>query len=205
MGICADSYLAYSKRFSLADVRSILQDGHVGIPNQIDPKATQSMIKDSVRVWEIPTQEFLESTLALCRNIVYGELQRTFAEWKNTLLQNRLMDICGSFLEQAMIEQRENVARFLRYEVQTPSTLNVEAITSASEKALAMLQSRRRENRVSNYLDQQDANVEKTPSRQSKSERSSKVTDAQIGSDPYSREVLAISVSTCCVLNSECS
>ena len=158
------------------------------------------MIKESVRIWELPTHDFLESTLALCRDVMFGELQKTFAEWKKTLLQDRLIEICGSFLDQAMTEQRENVARFLKYEVQTPRTLNDEAITTASEKALAVLQIRRRENRVSNFLDQQDASIERTPSRQSRADRMAKVTDAQIGPDPYSREVVAISVSMPCNL-----
>ena len=192
--------LAFSKNFSLADVRNILQGAHIrehmGLPNQIDPKATQLMIKESVKVWDVPTYRFLESTLALCRAVIFEELHKTFAEWKNTLFHDRTVEICESFLSHTMVEQRGLVARLLRYEEEMPMTFNVEAITTASEKALAMMQTRRHNHRASKYLDEQDANGERAASRQSRADRLAKVTVNEIGTDPYSQEVLAISVNT---------
>ena len=185
----------FSRRFSLADIRGCLQDGHIGLPNEIDPRATQFMIKDSVKGWQTPTQSFLDSTLALCQNTVFEQVQRTFTEWNNTTFYTRVTEICDAFLNRVMTEQSENVARFLKYETQKPVTLNVEAITDASEKALVMLQQKRREQRILAYIDQQDA-ADRTSSRLSRSDRVAKVSDAQLGPDPYSREVLAISVST---------
>ena len=152
------------------------------------------MIKDSVQIWQTPTQNFLDSTLALCQETIFGQLQKTFIEWNNTPFYNRIVEICDNFLNRAMTKQNENVARFLKYETQTPITLNVEAITDASEKALVMLQQKRREQRILAYIDQQDA-ADKTSSRLSRSDRMTRITDAQLGPDPYSREVLAISVS----------
>lgn len=190
----ANEDVAYSKSFRLPEIRNILQDAHIGLPNQIDPKATQNMIRQGVKVWEIPTQTFLDSTIALCRGTIFEELYNVFIEWRNTLFHHRIEEICGVFLEQAMTEQRENVARMLRNEIQRPMTLNVEAITTASEKALLVLQERRREYRAAQFLDQQDAGMDRTPSRQSKSDQLAKISDAQLGSDPWSQEILAISV-----------
>ena len=190
-----DRPLDFSKRFSLAEIRSSLQDGHIGLPNEIDPRVTQSMIKDSVQGWQTPTQSFLDSTLALFQDTIFEQLQKTFIEWNNTLFYNKVVEICDAFLNRAMTEQNENVAKFLKYETQTPITLNVEAITEASEKALVMLQQKRREQRILAYIDQQDA-TDRTSGRQSRSDRMTKVSDTQLGPDPYAREVLAISVST---------
>ena len=36
------------------------------------------MIKLSIKVWEIPTEKFLDSTLALCQETIFGELHRAF-------------------------------------------------------------------------------------------------------------------------------
>ena len=154
------------------------------------------MIKLSVKVWEQPTQNFLESTLALCQQTIFGELHKAFSEWKSTLFHQRTEDICGSFLENIMVDQRQIVARMLGWEIQKPMTRNVEAITAASEDALAMLQARRREYRASEYSYDQESSVDRTSSRQSKADRLAKVTDAQLGTDPYKQEILAISVST---------
>ncbi|KAL8797763.1 MAG: hypothetical protein Q9195_000115 [Heterodermia aff. obscurata] len=184
---------SYSKRFSLTEIRNTLQDAHIGLPNQIDPKTTQSMIKLSVKVWELPTQNFLESTLALCQQTIFNELHEAFSEWKSTLFHRRTEEICGSFLENIMVDQREIIMRMLGWEMQKPMTRNVEAITAASDDALAMLQARRREYRASEYLYSQESNIDKTSSRQSKTDRLAKVTEAQLGTDPYKQEVLAIS------------
>lgn len=154
------------------------------------------MIKLSVKVWELPTENFLESTLALCQQTIFSELHNAFSEWKSTLFHQRTEEICGSFLENVMIDQRQIVARMLGWEMQKPMTRNVEAITAASEDALAMLQVRRREYRASEYLYDQESSIDKTPSKQSKTDRLAKVTDAQLGTDPYKQEILAISVST---------
>ena len=188
--------IAYSKKFKLDEIRNTLQDAHIGLPNQIDPKTTQSMIKLSVKVWELPTQNFLESTLALCQQTIFSELHKAFSEWKSTLFRQRTEEICGSFLENIMVDQRQIVARMLGWEMQKPMTRNVEAITAASENALAMLQARRREYRESEYSHEQERSIDRTSSKQSKSDRSAKVTDAQLGTDPYKQEILAISVST---------
>ena len=154
------------------------------------------MIKLSVKVWELPTDNFLESTLALCQQTIFNELHKAFSEWKSTLFHQRTEEICGSFLENIMVDQRQIVARLLRWEMQKPMTRNVEAITAASENALTMLQARRREYRASEFLYDQESSTDKTSSRQSKIDKLAKVTDAQLGTDPYKQEILAISVST---------
>ena len=152
------------------------------------------MIKLSVKVWELPTQNFLESTHALCQRTIFNELHKAFSEWKSTLFHQRTEEICGSFLENIMVDQRQIVARMIGWEMQKPMTRNVEAITAASEDALSMLQARRREYRASKYLYDQESSIDKTSSRQSKTD--TKVTDDQLGADPYKQEILAISVSS---------
>ena len=120
------------------------------------------------------------------------------AEWNNTLIRSEAERICSSFLQQAMVEQRQIVTRILDWEMYQPMAVIAEAITAATQKALVMLQTRRREYRALKYLERQDSNGNQTPSRQNKADRLAKITDAQLGADPYSQEILAISVSTFC-------
>ncbi len=65
----------------------------------------------------------------------------------------------------------------------------------ACDNALNLLKSGRREHRARKFLSEQDSgNDNKTPSRQPLKERLVKVTDVQLGLDPFSQEVEAMSV-----------
>ena len=188
-------HTAYCKRFDLADVRQTLQEAHVGLPGQTDPKATDRMICLSIKVWEEPLEHFLESTIEMCQSMVSDQITKVFSQWRQTLLYSRALDIRTSFFEQAKESLRTTLANILKWEMYKPTTYNEDAMRMACENALALLKTGRRDHRAKKLLCEQDASKDKTPSRQTLDERMTKVTDAQLGPDPFSQEVEAMSVS----------
>jgi len=187
---------SYSKGFSLNDVRLILQEAHVGLPGQTDPKAIDRMISLSLKAWKEPLDHFLDSTIEMCQTMVLDQVAQAFCQWPGTLLNSEASDICTSFLEHARGSLRTTVENILKWEMYKPTTYNEEAMKIACDNALSLLKSGRREHRARKFLSEQDTdNDNKTPSRQPFKERLAKVTDVQLGPDPFPQEVEAMSVS----------
>ena len=185
---------SYSKTFSLTEVERFLKEAHVGLPCQIDPKATERMICASVSVWAEPLKDFLESSVKMCQTLISNRVTAAFSAWQQTLLQIRTQEICASFFDRITRQLQAFIDSIYKRELSRPMTLNKEALGTANEKALTMLIARRRDYRASRYLDEQDSALERTPNRQSRAERLAKITDVQLGPDPYAQEVLAMSV-----------
>ncbi|KAL8846150.1 MAG: hypothetical protein Q9221_008744 [Calogaya cf. arnoldii] len=61
-GSSIDRKAPFAKRFTLADIRTVLLDAQTGLPNQIDPKATKRMIRESRSRWDEPLNELLDYT-----------------------------------------------------------------------------------------------------------------------------------------------
>lgn len=184
-----------SRRFKLKEVRDIIQDAYIGLPNQIDPKATERMIVMSMSHWEEPVNDFLDGTKVLCQDMVAEQVQKVFGKYAKTLFHDRVNQICGLFFEQVMPRQREIAMQALKWEMAKPETFNDEALGLAEAKALTLLQTKRRENRAGAYLDEQEAMTGKPTTGQTRIEKISKISDAQLGPDEYENEIKAMSVS----------
>lgn len=187
--------MSCSKRFDLSQVRDIIQDAYIGLPNQIDPKATERMIVMSMEHWEEPVNRFLARTKQLCEAMVFEQVDKVFGKYTKTLFYEKVMKICESFFEKVLSQQRQFVMQVLKWEMSKPKTFNEEALNLAEGKALNILQTKRREARAGAYLDEQEAKTGKPTSGQARTEKISKIPDAQLGPETYNREIAAMSVS----------
>ena len=184
-----------SKRFSLDEIHSILQDAYIGLHNLIDPKAIEKMIKLSMEHWERPLDEFLTRSRTLCEDIVFQQVQEVYSKYSETRYYETLRQICETFFEKTFSEHRQMVQRVLKWEMSKPKTCNDEAIDLAQARALTLLQIKRREIRAAAYLDEQEAKIGKFSVGQARVEKIGKITDGQLGPDPYKKEIEAMSVS----------
>ena len=182
------------KRFELDEIRGIRQDHYVGVPGETDPKATERMIRLSMAHWEGPLDQYISSTGSLCQNMIYERVVSVFGHRQNTLFYGELTDICGTFLTKAIDDQFKIAKRILSWELNKPKTLNEVAIEVAKKKAIEYLQDKRRESLAKAWLDQEEERTGKQTSGPSRMEKMSKVTDAQLGPDPYSLEIKAMGV-----------
>lgn len=190
-----DRKAPFAKRFALADIRTILQDAHIGLPNQIDPKATKRMIRDSLSYWDEPLNELLDYTSQTCLAMILERASCVFALWQGTRCYDLLLEICQSFFQEKFRIQISSAKRVLDMERQTALTLHEGAMRNASEGALMALENACRNERVKAFLAKQDPEWDNNLGDRARSDRMSKVTDVQLGPNPFVQELRAMAVS----------
>lgn len=183
------------KHFKLDEIRMIRQDHYIGLPGETDPKATETMIKLSMAHWKDSVNQYIGRTGQLCETLVYERVQSVFGRRQNTQFYSELMDICGDFLAKAIDDQRKVVQQVLEWELRKPMTLNEVAIEVAKDKATTYLQEKRRERLVREWLDQEEDRTGKQTTGPARTDKLAKVTDAQLGPDPYCLEIKGMGVS----------
>ena len=182
------------KRFELDEIRRILQDYYVGLPGETDPKATERMIKLSMAHWEDPLIEYIDTSGKLCETMIYERVLDVFGHLQNTQFYSELTEICASFLDKAIDDQRKIAKQILGWELKKPKTLNEVAIEVAKQNAVEYLSKKRRESLAKTYLDQEEERTGKQTTGLARQDKIAKVTDAQLGPDPYSLEIKVMGV-----------
>ena len=184
-----------AKRFTLQGIRSIIQDAYIGVSGSVDPKATERMSNLSAEHWAKPLNQFLEHTEMLCQRLVHDRVTMALGTWQKSRIYEEVLNICSTFLRDAMHQQRAYANRALKLELFQPITLNKEAMDQARQKQLAYLQGLRREYRAVLHLDDVEKKSGKTTSGQTRIDKVSKITEDQLGPDEWSQEVQAMAVS----------
>lgn len=183
-----------SKRFTLEDVRQIIQDTCITLPGQYDPKATEAMIQDSMCHWQSIVDDFLEKVKDLCINMVFEQFTVVFGHHHGTAYYTVIRDLCQTFVENIYSEQREFLNRVLRWELSKPKTLNDEALNTAREKAYNMLQLHRQKLGAIAVVEGQEKKNGKLSTGQIRADRIAKITDSQLSPETFSLEIEAMSV-----------
>ncbi|KAI4256558.1 MAG: hypothetical protein L6R42_006150 [Xanthoria sp. 1 TBL-2021] len=187
-----DRTAPFARRFTIMEIRTIRQDAHIGLPGQIDPKATERMIKESLSYWDEPLDVLLQFTRQTCLDMIIQRASSVFGHWQGTRCFETLLEICQSFFQEHFTIQTASAKRVLAIERQAASTLNEEAMRSASETAMVTLETACRNERVKAFLTKQDVDWDSNLNERARTDKMSKVTDAQLGPNPYSIELRAI-------------
>ena len=182
-------------RFSFEAIRDIISTASVGLPGHTDPKAIVQMHRASVQPWDRLTVDFLDQTERLCRRTVVAEIEKNLGQWKETPLYDRVTRICRDFLLEGMAEQKAAAKHQHGMAMQDPMTLNEEALVQAQKKALIGLRMARRVNRQACHVARLEAQNRKPLSDSAFKDRMSKVTDDQLGVDPFDQELETMAVS----------
>ncbi len=188
----------FARRFSLRQIHSIIEEGHVCLPQQIDTRVTERMIIMSLEMWEKPLNQFLHRTETLCHVMLTQQISQTFHRWQSTQLYARVVEICESFLKEKMVSQRQTAKRVLQLELQFPMTLSDEALQVSCEKARAEVHTERRCYLAGIYVDrvQMGRTNGKFSASLSREEKIARVTDEQLPPDQYSKEIWLMGVSS---------
>lgn len=186
----------HTTRFNLEGIRKALNDYTTSdIPGEIDPKAVNILRMQTLEKWEHPTKAFLDGLETALRGTINKALDGTLRAWKTTELSRETAHVAQSFLNVGFREQRDMIVpRVLRLERHKPMTENAAALESSEKKELEVFINARIQSRTMTYFDELDASTGKpTP----QSERLRKKNDLnfrnQLGPDPFSREVEAMS------------
>ncbi len=185
----------HAKRFSLPEIRNILQDAHVGLPNQIDPKATQKMIKESLVGWEEPLKELLRFTEQVCRAMILQRAANAFGLWRGTQFYEVVEETCKNFFEEKLNQQVVWAERILLIERQEAVTLHKATMSIARDQALKKLKMACRNARAKAFLDAKNPGWDNNLDEQAIVEKIEKVSENDVGPNPYTHEIRALAVS----------
>lgn len=183
----------YAKRFTLIEIRNILQDAHIGLPNQVDPKATKRMIRASLAGWDEPLQELLRFAEQTCLAMILERANEAFGIWRGTQLFGLTEEICKSFFDEQLKRQVLSVERSLNIERQQALTLHAETMETFSEKTFTVLENACRNARARALLNKIDPGWDDNLTSRAKEDKILRVTDDQLGPNPYVHELRAIS------------
>jgi hypothetical protein len=186
----------FARRFSLHELRSIIQDAHIGLPGQTDPRAIDRIIKISMQSWDQPLRKFMTQTEQLCSEMIRAHIDTTFAHWQCTRLHDQIHVICEAFLKDKMSLQYKAAERARLLELHKPMTFNNEAVEAAYAKACAKAQKGRQFWRARDFVESQ---VKDSGQSLTLDEKIAKVVAAkQLGPDEYGKEVDIMGVSSLC-------
>lgn len=188
------------KQFELDEIRGIRQIQYVGLPGETDPKAIEKMIQLSMAHWGHSVNQYISRTGELCESMIYDRVLSVFGHCQNTQFYGELTDICGTFLSNAIADQLKLGKQMVSWELKKPKTLNEVAIEVAKKEATEYLQKKRRESLTKAWLDQEEEKSGKQTTGTVRLEKMAKVTDTQLGPDPYSLEIKAMGVSHLAIL-----
>ena len=153
------------------------------------------MIRTSVGHWDELTTLFLDETEELCGLLIKQRVSAIFGPLRLTQLYRNTIEICEDFIGEAMQKQRAASTRNLNMEIYKPMTFNEEALEEACDKAKKLLQETRRDQRCNFWLTNHEAKSGKVTTGPARDKELAKITDAQLRPDPYSQELVALSVS----------
>ena len=196
--VSIDRSAPYAKRFTLTEVRNILQDAHIGLPNQVDPKATKRMIKASLMGWDEPLKELLRFAEQTCLAMILEQAAEIFSTFRGTQFFDLVEESCKIFFETQLNTQVVSAERVLDMERQQALTLHADTMRAASERAYVTLDNACRNERAKALLSKLEPGWDDNSNERAKAERISKVTEAQLGPNPYVHELRAISVRSVC-------
>lgn len=192
--ICSDR--PFACRFGLHEIRSIIQDAHIGLPGQTDPRAIDRIIRISMQSWDQPLRKFMTQTEELCMAMIRLHIDITFAHWQRTRLHDKIHMICGAFVKNRMVLQSQAAERARLLELHKPMTFDNEAVEVAYARAREKTQRARQRLRARDYLEHQmkDSNQNLTLA-----EKINKViANNSLDPDEYSKEVEIMGVSSLC-------
>lgn len=183
----------FARRFNLHEVRSIIQDAHIGLPGQTDPRAVDRIIQLSMQNWDQPLREFMSQTEHLCLEMIKSHVDKTFISWHRTRLYDNVHNICEEFVRNKMNAQKQTAERARLLELYKPMTFNEEAVELAYKKGRTKAEAGRQYHRAKDYIEQ---HMKDSNQNQTLNEKIARVLEAKhLGPDEYSKEVEIIGVS----------
>ena len=172
---------------SIDEVRLVKQETQqVGIPNQIDPAAIETLKRESVQHWEGIATDFAKALLGVVNKVLLQTLGDAIVSHRQTELYRQVHRIIDTFLARIEDEYLGDIASYCRMEQARPFTLAEQRHKEETEKALRVLLARRKRNRVKKWL-----RIRKLP----EDENIDRVTDDDLGPDPYAQELEMVAVS----------
>ncbi|KAI9794608.1 MAG: hypothetical protein M1816_004495 [Peltula sp. TS41687] len=179
-----------AKRFTVMELRNrISRYCSNAMSNLINPEAIFELCHLSILHWEQILRIFLDLTASMIRQEIFDRLQDVFDVYKQTGLYGELVAAIDGLLSEASDQMRDSVGALYQGEVFKPAILDDEALEHTSREFAISLKRARRDQRVNLYLDKQEKQTGKPTVDQERINKAARVTDDQLGVDPFTKEV----------------
>jgi hypothetical protein len=176
----------------LEEIRGINEDSiSTGIQGQIHPKAIEQMNQISVRHWDEPLQKFLTVTHTLTRRMLLEQVDEVFSQYRQTHLYRELIKIIDKYMAEVNADHRSQAFELYQLEYSKPFTMSTLHLRQAKEVVYQFLKGRRQEARACRFLDDQGRLPPEPQKREAERRR---VTERELGPDPFEREVEMMAV-----------
>jgi protein subunit release factor B len=174
---------------TLVDIRqSIAERGPAGIPEFDNHKIREDYALTAVNPWKFPLETFVDHTFRMLRVELLSTLRSVLQSYEQTSLYRQSKEILQKFLQRQEIEQRAISMEFYKTEAAGLFTINEAAFDLHKAEALAWLNKQRRNWRLDCYMQKQSDTV-RFKDDASRENFRNKVTDAELGPDPFAKEV----------------
>lgn len=176
------------RKLTLDEIRAIREESHqIGIPNQIDPSAIETLNRASVKHWDDLTSAFVIATCNLVMRVLGANLDEVIAQYRQTALYRELRRVISEFVTQLRGEFLDDAKAHYQIEHEKPFTMAQSLHKEAQRNALRGLIAGRSRSRARAYLRRAGYDVD------DESNIAKVVKD--LAADPYAQEIEMMAVS----------
>lgn len=154
------------------------------------------MNRATIAHWTGPMREFLRRTVRMISSELLSLLGTVFKQYRDTALYTKMTEMIRNFLEAKLQELSQYAEETFNVEYSQPFTKNTSYLKLVEKDTLSKYRMTRRNVRVSTFLDRQERqNARKETTGEAREKEMRKVTDSELGVDPYIKEVEMMAVS----------
>lgn len=186
-----DEFLGAGRSFmTIAEVREIIsKHKRPGLPDHINDSAKEEICLLAVDPWNKPLKTFADHTFKSLREAIIGVLHRLLGKYKQTQLYKISEHHIKEFLDELEVDQRDSLDALYKLETFKLFTINNQAFEVYKAEELKVLEGARRKRRVRCHVMKQAQLQNKTLSDMTRITEEKKVTDDQLGPDPFRNEI----------------
>jgi hypothetical protein len=186
-----DAYLNAGKRFmTIAEVRRVIsKHRRPGHPDNVSDAAREEICLLSIQSWNQPLKKLADTTFHMLQTAIMGAMESSLGQYKQTDLFRKSKRKILELLGQHQAEQRRILEEFYALETYKLFTVNNEDFIRYKTEELNLLKEKRRQRRVSCYVQRQNYLSKKTLTETAKIQQEKAVTDEQLGPDPFGLEI----------------
>ncbi|KAL4970876.1 putative dynamin GTPase [Aspergillus stella-maris] len=182
-----DAFVSPAKVFSWEEIQETNSDSaSAGIPQQINPKALEVMVKISVQHWNGPMMAFINASHKLVSTMLLKQVEKCVVKYQQTELYRQLRKIIEVYLQSLRVEHLEHTGEIYQIEYNKPFTMANSALVRAIDDAQKLLETSRLDARKRQFL----KNMGRWPDDASRRENEMrKIGVAELGVDRFAQEL----------------
>jgi hypothetical protein len=186
-----DAFLGSGRNFmKICEVRqNILKHARPGLPDHVDDFVKEDICLQSIQPWDDPLNVLADRTFTMLGTAIEQMLLKTLGMYQQTDLYRTSHRHIRQFLDDHFAKQRKVLDDFFELETYKRFTINDAAFATYRAEELKILEAARRGRRARCYIITEATMAKKALTDEQKTDRAKKITDEQLGPDPFQKEI----------------